>query len=237
MAVETNGTIVFKGEPGPGIPVRVWAESGRFRIEAGTEVVGDWSIHDVGVVVLDNGFSIKAEGEEFLLLAEDDAGIAEELGVAAAAPRMARRVAARHNPDRPLPHDVEADIAPESKLAPIGLALAGALVIAGAILLSAISVAPGGFDPGAAAVGGMRFWVAFTGCGVLLTFFAFLMSIGANWARVPAMLVIAAEVVLFGLLVNRGVPETSALISYGLIAGGMVIGVAVLFSGRAGFTD
>ena len=235
--METNGSIQFKGESGPGFPVRVWAELGHIRIEAGEEVVGDWSIHDIGVVVVDNGFSIKAEGEEFLLRAEDDAGIAEELGVAAASPRMARKVAASHNLDRPLPDEEEPDSAEESKLVPIGIALAGALVIVGATLLNGISVGSGGFDPGAAAVGGIRFWVAFTACGVLLVFAAFLMSVGAEWAQYLAMLAIAAEVVLFGLLVNRGVPEASALISYGLIAGGLVVGVAVLFAGRSGFDD
>lgn len=237
MAVDTNGTILFKGESGPGYPVRVHAESGRIRIEAGDEVVGDWSIHDIGVVVLDEGFSIKAEGEEFLLRADDDAAIAEELEVAAASPRMARRVAARHNPDRPLPHELENLEEPESKLAPIGIALSGAMVIMGATLLNTISVPPGSLDPGAAAIWGIRFWVAFVICGVVLVFFAFLMSIGAGWARVLAMLTIGLEVLLFGLLVNRGVPEPSALIPYGFIAGALVVGVAVLFSGRPGVTD
>jgi hypothetical protein len=237
MAVESNGTILFKGESGPGHPVRVCVEPGRIRIEAGGQVIGDWSIHDIGLVVGDVGFSIRAEGEDFLLRAEDDVAIAEELGVAAASPRMARRVAARHNPDRPLPQDQERPGEPESKLAAIGLALSGALVIAGATLLDTISVEPGSFDPGAAALGGMRFWVAFLVCGIALVFFAFLMSIEATWARVLAMVTIASEVLLFGLLVNRGTPDPAALIAYGFVAGGVVVGVAVIFSGRPGISD
>lgn len=237
MAVDSNGTILFKGESGPGHPVRVHAEPGRIRIESGDQVVGDWSIHDIGMVVLDDGFSIKAEGEELILRAEDDAAIAEELGVAASSPRMARRVAARHNPDRPLPQDQERPEAPESKLIPIGLSLSGALVIVGSILLDTISLEPGSFDPGAAAVGGTRFWVAFLICGIALVFFAFLMSIGAAWARLLAMATIALEVLLFGMLVNRGTPDPSLLIGYGFVAGGLVVGVAVIFSGRPDNSD
>ncbi len=235
MAVDTYGTILFKGETGQGHPVKVHAELGRIRILAGEEVVGDWSIHDIGVVVLDDGFSIKAEGEVFLLRAEDDVGVAEELGVATASPRMARRVAARHNPDRPLLHEVEEAQAKgeESKLASIGVAVAGALVVLGAALLSVVTVPPGNFDPSVAAVGPVPFWMAFMICGVALVFFAFLIAIRARWARIPAMLVIAAEVLLFGLLINQGVPHASTLLSYGFIAGGLVVGVAVLFSGRA----
>ena len=231
MPVETNGTVLMRGESGPGVPVRVRAEAGRLRIESGTGLVGDWSVHDIGLNVLDDGFVIKAEGEEFLLRADDDAGVAEELGVAAASPRMARKLAARHNPDRPLPVEEMVDDAPStSNLHAIGLAIAGALVILGGLLLSQVP-ATGDFDAGAEMIGIMPFWMAFMLGGLLMVGFSYFLSIGRSWARPAALLVTALVVLCFGLLVNRGVPDVSTLMAYGLIAGGMVVGVSVLVAG------
>jgi hypothetical protein len=236
MAVETSGIVVMKGETGPGVHVTVMADSGRLRIESSTGVVGDWSIHDIGLHVLDEGFAIRAEGEEFLLKADDDVGIAEELGVAAASPRMARKLAARHNPERPLPHEVPVPAPPKASLSALGVAIAGALVMLGAILINT-SPSTGEFDAGSQAVGRVPFWIAFLLGGMLMVGMAYFISIGRRWARVVALLVTALVVLFFGLLVNRGVPEVAVLTAYGLVAGGMVVGIAVLVGGEPGGDD
>ncbi|MEX0865591.1 MAG: hypothetical protein WD269_12090 [Acidimicrobiia bacterium] len=235
MAVETSGIVVMKGETGPGVHVTVMADSGRLRIESSTGVVGDWSIHDIGLNVLDEGFAIRAEGEEFLLKADDDVGIAEELGVAAASPRMARKLAARHNPERPLPHESPVP-APRSSLSAIGVAIAGALVMLGAILINT-SPFTEEFDAGSQALGRLPFWLAFLLGGMLMVGMAYFISIGRRWARAVALLVTALVVLFFGLLVNRGVPEVAALTAYGFVAGGMVVGIAVLVGGEPGGDD
>lgn len=206
------------------------AGSGRLHIESEQGVVGDWSIHEIGLKVLDEGFIIRAEGEELFLRAEDDAGIAEELGVAAASPRMARRLAARHNPDRPLLQETEAEPEPRSNLPAIGVALAGALIVLGAVL---ISTQPGSerFDAGEQSLGPLPFWIAFLLGGVILVALAYLMAVGWRWARAAALLVTSLVVLFFALLVNRGIPDTSTLVAYGFVAGGMVVGIAVLVSG------
>ncbi|HEX9762777.1 MAG TPA: hypothetical protein VGA97_06720 [Acidimicrobiia bacterium] len=235
MAVETSGIVVMKGETGPGVHVTVIADSGRLRIESSTGVVGDWSVHDIGLHVLDEGFAIRAEGEEFLLKTDDDVGLAEELGVAAASPRMARKLAARHNPEGPLPDEAPVP-APKSSLSAIGVAIAGALVMLGAILINT-SPFTGEFDAGSQAVGRVPFWLAFLLGGMLMVGMAYLISIGRRWARPVALLVTALVVLFFGLLVNRGVPEVAALTAYGFVAGGMVIGIAVLVGGEPGGDD
>jgi hypothetical protein len=229
MAVETSGIVTLKGEDGPGVPVRVRAESGRIRIESDNGLVGDWSIHDIGLSVLATGFAIKAEGEEIFLQADDDAGVAEELGVATASPRMARKVAARHNPDRPMPHEEPVEPPPRSNLPAIGLALAGALVVFGAFLINS-DPTDDRFDAGSQSLGPLPFWLAFMLGGILMIGLAFFMSAGQKWARPAALLVTSLVVLCFALLVNRGIPDAATLFAYGFVAGGMVVGIAVLVS-------
>ena len=103
MAVELDGNLRMKGDSGPGIRVRVLADQRRIRLVSGNELIGDWNVTSIGVKALDSGFIIKAEGEEFVLRTEDDVAVADELELAATSPRLARRLAARHNPDEPAP--------------------------------------------------------------------------------------------------------------------------------------
>jgi hypothetical protein len=226
MAVETTGVVQLKGEDGPAIPVRVFADSGRLRLESANGVVGDWSIHEIGLNVLAEGFTIRAEGEELFLKADDDVGVAEELGVAAASPRMARKLAARHNPDRPLPEEPE-EVAPSSNMPAIGLAIAGALVILGGVLIDSTS----GSEP-TLSLGPLPFWMAFLVGGLVMVGLAYLMSAGREWARTVALLVTSLVVLCFALMVTRGVPDSVTLIAYGFVAGGMVVGIAVLVAGE-----
>ena len=234
MAVELDGNVRMRGDTGPGVGVKVLAEHRRIRLVSGNELVGDWNVSEIGISALQNGFNVRAGGEEFILRTSDDAAFAEEIGVATASPRLARMIAARHNPE--LLAEVEEE-APEerSNLAALGFALAGALIVLGGVFLDGSqdaaalsrSAEPDGFD----------FWLAFIVGGVLMIGVAYVMSIGSRGARIVALVILGAMVVAFGFAVSGGDTNTSELTAYGFVAGGLVVGVAVLFSGSINSTD
>ncbi|HEX6302538.1 MAG TPA: hypothetical protein VF148_18975 [Acidimicrobiia bacterium] len=231
MAVEMDGNVRMRGDTGPGVMVRVLAEKGRLRLVSGNELVGDWMVTDLGVSALQDGFNIKAEGEEFLLRTDDDVALAEEIGVTAASPRLARRLAARHNPEEPAPTPEPPQIS--SNLAAVGFAVAGALVVLGGVFLD---LAGGDLDSAdlrseAELVNGGEFWLAFVIGGALMIAVAFVMSMGARLARAIATVVLLGMVVVFGFAVSGAAAETTQVTAYGFIAGGLVVGVAVLSSG------
>jgi len=232
LAVEMDGNVRMRGDTGPGVRVRVLAEKGRLRLVSGNELVGDWMIADLGVSSLQEGFNIKAEGEEFILRTEDDVALAEEIGVAAASPRMARRLAARHNPEEPATTPEPPQIT--SNLAAVGFAVAGALVLLGGVFLDLADgdLGSSAFGSGAGdPVGGGGFWLSFVIGGALMIAVAFVMSMGWRLARVIATVVLIGMVVVFGFSVRDAAAETTQVTAYGFIAGGLVVGVAVLSSG------
>ncbi|MFP3882163.1 MAG: hypothetical protein ACLFWH_07595 [Actinomycetota bacterium] len=224
MAVELDGNVRMRGDTGPGVGVKVLAGEGRLRLLSGEEVVGDWLVEGIGISSLQEGFNIKAEGEEFILRTNDDVALAEELHVTAVSPRLARRLAARHNPEYDEPSPEPPQIS--SNLAAIGYAVAGALVVLGGSLLSGaggLATAPEGSD--------FDFWIAFVAGGILMIAAAYVMSVGTRLARLIATSVLGAVIVTFGFAVNQTVAGTTQLTAYGFIAGGLVLGVAVLVSG------
>lgn len=226
MAVELDGNVRMRGDTGPGVGVRVRAEDRRIRLVAGNELVGDWMVSEIGINALNDGFNIKAEGEEFILRTEDDVAFAEELGIAAASPRLARRLATRHNPEAAPAREEAAPIS--SNLGAIGFALAGALVILGGTFLrgeeSAVAAR-------AASADDFEFWLAFVIGGVLMVASALVMSIGTRVARIVATVILIGMIVVFGFAVTGFEADATQLTAYGFIAGGLVVGVAVLFSG------
>jgi hypothetical protein len=235
MSVELEGNVRMRGDSGPGVRVQVIVADRHLRLVSGNEPVGDWVIADLGVMALQDGFAIKAEGEEFVLRTSDDVALAEEIGIAAASPRLARRLAARHNPERPPPSEPTEMM---SNLAAIGFAVAGALVVLGGIFLSSSSGASS--QPAAlgdAAEGtGFDFWLAFVVGGVLMIAVGYVMSIGTRFARVMATVVLVAMILAFGLAI-RDAQSASQLTAYGFVAGGLVVGVAVLVSGSLSEPD
>jgi hypothetical protein len=228
MSVELEGNVRMRGDSGPGVRVQVIVADRHLRLVSGNELIGDWLIADIGVMALQDGFAIKAEGEEFVLRTSDDVALAEEIGIAAASPRLARRLAARHNPEGPPPSEPR-EIT--SNLAAIGFAVAGALVALGGTFLNWGVVA----SPQPTALSetgegtGFDFWLAFIVGGVLMIAVGYLMSIGTRFSRAVATLVLVAMILAFGLAV-RDAQSASQLTAYGFIAGGLVIGVAVLVS-------
>lgn len=219
----------MRGDTGPGVRVQVLADDQRLRIVSGNELVGDWKIDQIGIHALHEGFTVRAEGEEFVLVTDDDVALADAIHVSAASPRLARRLAARHNPEAP-PEPEEAT-PPRSNLGAIGFALAGALVLLGGSLLN---IEFGGVS---ASAEGSEFWLAFVIGGVLMVGVAWVMSIGARPARLIAAMLLAVMIVMFGILVSSVEASTTELTAYGFIAGGLVVGVAVLFSGSIRTSD
>jgi hypothetical protein len=226
----------MRGEPGPGVPVDVRAEGSLLRILSGTEAIGEWDVGSIGIQSLNDGFAIRAEGEEFILKTEDDAAIAHEIGIAAASPRMARKVAASQTPVEPVPEPEPEQ--PKSNLGAIVFALGGVLVLSGGFFLRqdpTLSAASRTTAEGLR-VGG-RFWFAFVIGGLLMAGVAYVLAIGTRWGRVAAVLVLVGLVIVFGIAAQNATPDADFLLAYGFIAGGIVAGVAVLFGGTLGEND
>lgn len=225
----------MRGDTGPGVTVSVLADGHRLRLVSGNELVGDWIVGEIGINVLHEGFNIRAEGEEFVLRTDDDVALAEQIGVAAASPRLARRLAVRHNPEEPPPPEEVSPV--RSNLGAIGLALAGGLMILGGTLLNRDSETATASATLRSVPEGFEFWLAFVIGGVLMIAAAYVMSLGARVARLIATLLLVGMIITFGFLVSGSQVGVTEIMPYGFIAGGLVVGVAVLVSGSLRQSD
>jgi len=236
LAVQTHGTVQMRGEPGPGVPVDVHAEGTFLRLQSGTDAIGEWDIRSIGIQSLNDGFAIRAEGEEFILKTDDDVGIAQEIGIAAASLRLARKVAASQNPEEPPPTPASEGV--RSSVGAIVFALGGVLVLSGGFFLRedpTLSAASRTTAEGLQAGG--RFWFAFVVGGLLMVGVSVVLAIGRRWARGAAVLALVSLVLVFGLAAQNATPGADFLLAYGFIAGGVVVGVAVLFGGASGDSE
>lgn len=77
-----------------GVEVSVDLAAERIVIRGGDVLIGDWPMDDVRVVATDEGFRLRAEGEEVVLVVDRDAELAIELGLRSAPPVLRRRMAA-----------------------------------------------------------------------------------------------------------------------------------------------
>lgn len=220
------------GDPGPGTHVRVRFSGDRLAIIAGREVLGEWATDEIGIHPLNEGFSIRVEGEEFLLRTEDDAALADEMDLKTASPRLARHVAARHRPEAP--EQLPSVDAPRTRVGPIAFSLSGALLIVGATFLRSTGADNAAGRGRAEVIGGwgLEFWLAFTIVGVAIVAVAYTLAIGAPWARTGAVVMVVVAVVLFGLVVSETPADARHLTAYGFLGGGLAVGVAVIFSGN-----
>lgn len=231
MAVETNGMVAMAGETDSGAHVRVRVGDGRLILTAGDEEVGNWLVDELGVHAVPEGFVFRAEGEEFLLKTSDDVAIAEEIGLAAATPRLARRLAASHNPEpRPLEEPVKILSTENRHVAAVAFALAGVMVLLGGVFLRT-SPDFASESVTTSSDGGAEFWLWFVVGGLLMVAAGFVVSIGVPRSRLIAMVVLVAVLVLFGFVATKAIIDPSFLTAYGFISGGIVVGVAVLFAG------
>lgn len=237
MAVDSEGTLQIRGETGPGVAVRVRVDDDRIRITSAEETLGDWAVSEVGIRDRTEGFAIRAEGEEILLLLDDEVGFAVEIGLAAATPRLARKVATAYNPEERELVELESDdTQARTNVLAIAFALGGVMILLGGSLLrnspsaslsGAQSATPSGADS----------WAAFVFGGVLMVAVAFVLSLGQRWARLAALLLVVGVVGVFGYLISTTEFDASHFAAYGFISGGIVVGVAVLFSGSLRTAD
>jgi len=229
MRVETSGRVKMKDDPGRGTPVSVVLDGDRLTID----LIGEWSQSELGITSLSEGFAIRAEGEEIVLVTDNDAALAEALGMAALNPRLARKVAASHPPeDRPLDPEGGIDKPGPSNVPAIGLAVSGVLMILGGFMVRSLEApAAIGALEGADLDNPSRFWLAFVISGLLMATIGYVVATGRRSVRWLALLVLGA-MVLFLIQAGQEVSnESGHLIAYGFVAGGIVVGVAILFSG------
>lgn len=220
------------GDPGPGTHVRVRFSGDRLSIISGQQVLGEWATDEIGIHALNEGFSIRAEGEEFLLRTEDDAALADEMALKTASPRLARHVAARHRPEAP--EEPPTPRGTRTRVGPVALALSGALLIVGATFLRTTGVDAGTGRGRAEVIEGLgiEFWLAFTIVGISVVAVAYALAIDVPWARAGAVILVVVTVVLFGLIVSDTPSDARHLTAYGFLGGGLAVGVAVIFSGN-----
>jgi hypothetical protein len=229
MPVETRGTVQMKGASGRGVAVDVVANNSRLVVTSGEEIIGDWDTSSIGIQSLNDGFAIKTGGEEIILRTENDPGLVDELGITAVSPRLGRKVAASHPPEErvevPEPEPVK------SNLGPILFALGGVLVLTGGFFIRqdpALGSTDGAILSGLGSAGG--FWLAFILGGLLMAAVGWFMTLSSRLARFLAAVSLLIVIALFGFAVTSVEGDASHLFAYGFIAGGIVVGVAVIFS-------
>lgn len=68
----------------------------RMLLQAGSDVLAEFPLDGLLIRGEDDGFHIRVEGEEAIIRTNDDPGLALELGLRSASPRLRRQMAARN---------------------------------------------------------------------------------------------------------------------------------------------
>lgn len=89
-----EGLLRVEGENEPPIGVMVDLTDGRMRVSAGDIEVADWSLDEVRISALLDGFHVRAEGDEVVLEIEDEGHFALDLGLKSGHPALRRKMAA-----------------------------------------------------------------------------------------------------------------------------------------------
>lgn len=84
----------LNGDTGLPLGVEVDLTDGRMRVRSGPNELADWEIDQIRVSALQDGFHVRAEGEEVILNVTDEAKFAIELGLRTAYPGLRRRMSA-----------------------------------------------------------------------------------------------------------------------------------------------
>lgn len=81
---------------GPALQVLVNLTEERMILHTDSKVLGDWSLGELLIRGEDDGFHVRLEGEEVIIRTNDDPGLALELGLRSASPRLRRQMATRN---------------------------------------------------------------------------------------------------------------------------------------------
>lgn len=87
-----GGVLRTPTEPDTAIRVVIDLSEERLRLRSGDNEIADWSLDEIRVNALTDGFHIKAEGEEIILDLTRDAEFAVALGLGSAPVDLARRM-------------------------------------------------------------------------------------------------------------------------------------------------
>ena len=68
----------------------------RMLLQVGSDVLADFALEGLLIRGEDDGFHIRVEGEEAIIQTNDDPGLALELGLRSASPRLRRQMATRN---------------------------------------------------------------------------------------------------------------------------------------------
>lgn len=81
------------GDAGPPLDITINVSEDHLHLRAGQTEVADWPISQIRVSALEDGFHVRAEGEDIVLEVADDARFAVELGLRNAHPALRKRMA------------------------------------------------------------------------------------------------------------------------------------------------
>jgi hypothetical protein len=90
-----NGEVKLLDETGHGVPVTIDLTDGKLTIGTDSAEIGSWSLDEIRILAQEDGFHLRAEGDEVVVVTDDDAGFAIELGMRSAPPLLRRQMAAR----------------------------------------------------------------------------------------------------------------------------------------------
>ena len=82
------------GDAGPPLNVTIEVSEAHLHLKSGETEVADWAVSEIRVNALEDGFHVRAEGEDVVLEVDDDARFAIELGLRNAHPALRKRMAA-----------------------------------------------------------------------------------------------------------------------------------------------
>ena len=250
MDAQLRGHLRMAGEEWPGVSAVISLVDDEIEIDIGDSAVGRWPVSEVGIIPLQEGFRLRAEGEEMILTTDDDAVFAAAVGIRTGPPRLTRLItrALEHPEEHPAqpsthvsppepaglqppgPQDIRSVVTSAAKSlvrprvsVPLFLfVLGGLLVVVGGIVLIP-PLAGGGSN-------GSSWWPAFVLGGLLM------LAAGAVMAmRTPAArnLAIVSILVVFALLAlaASAVPsigDQARLMGYWLVGGGAAAAAAAL---------
>lgn len=91
-----DGSLRMVTPDSPVLQVSIDLDSERMVLHTDSDVLGDWALEELLIRGEDDGFHIRVEGEEAIIQTNDDPGMALEIGLRSASPRLRRQMATRN---------------------------------------------------------------------------------------------------------------------------------------------
>ncbi len=91
-----DGSMRMSTPDSPVLDVLIDLTEQRMLLHTESMVLGDWSLDELLIRGEDDGFHIRVDGEVAIIRTNDDPGMALELGLRSASPRLRRQMASRN---------------------------------------------------------------------------------------------------------------------------------------------